>query len=77
MEKLKNPIGQQLVMKIARRMANYKGCDDFNLSKIINLKVDVKNHVISEVMDPFESGRKRFTHKKYKKFKELIEFWEK
>ena len=74
MYKLKPPIGQQLVFKISGRMAKYQGDLDFYVSKIRNLNVDVKNHVISEVMDPVESGGKRVTHKKSKKFNKLIEF---
>ena len=75
MEKLKHPTGQQLVSKIDGRMENYQGHDEFDVSKICNLNVDVKNQVTSEVMGSVESGRKQFTHKKSKKFNKLIEFW--
>ena len=56
-------------------MKSYQGNDDLNVSKIINLNIDVTTQFISEVMDTVESGRKRFTHKKFKKFSKLIEFW--
>ena len=72
---MKYPIGQQSVLKISGRMENYQGHDDLDVSKIGNMNVDVKNHFIYEVMDPVESGRKQFTHKKSKKFNKLIEFW--
>ena len=74
-EKLKPPIVQQLVLKIDGRMANYHWHDVLDVSKMSNLNVDVKNHVISEVMDTVEIGRKWVSHKKSKKFNELIEFW--
>ena len=58
MEKLKHTIGQQVVLKIAGKMENHQGHDDLYVSKISNLKVDVKDHVISKVMDPVEIVRK-------------------
>ena len=64
-----------LLWKIAQWMEKYQVDRDLDVSKIIHLNFDVKNHVISEVMDTVVSGRKRISHKKLKKFKELIEFW--
>ena len=62
-------------MENSSKDGKYQGDLDFDVSKISNLNVDVKNHVISEVMDTVENGRKWFTHKKSKKFNKLIEFW--
>ena len=56
-------------------MANYQGVAKFEVLNIINLNIDVKNQVFSEVIEPVETGRKQFTQKKFKKFNELIEFW--
>ena len=56
-------------------MEKYQGDHDIDVSKIIHLNDDVKNNVISEVMDTVDSGRKRVSHKKLKKFNKLIEFW--
>ena len=75
MEKMKHPFGQQLVLKIAGRTAKYQSDVDFDVSKISNLNIDDKNHVIYEVMDTVENGRKQFSHKKSKKFNKLIELW--
>ena len=68
-------IGKKLVGKIAQRMEKYQGDLDFDVSKIRNLNIDVKNQVLSEVIEPVEAGIKRVTHNNYKKFNELIEFW--
>ena len=51
-------IGLKLVQKIAQWIEKYQGDLEFDVSKIINLNVDVKNHVMYEVMDNFESSRK-------------------
>ena len=56
-------------------MEKYHEYLDLNVPKIGNLNIDVKNHVISEVMDNVVSGRKQVSPKKSKKFNKLIEFW--
>ena len=50
--------GLTLVVKIAQWMENYQVDRDLDVSKIIHLNVDVKNHVISEVMETVETGIK-------------------
>ena len=57
-EKLKHPISKQLVLKISGIKANDQGDADFEVSKISNLIIDVKNQVFSEVIEPVETRRK-------------------